>query len=133
MSKFVLEIEEEYDFSLIGISCHHKDYRLCWELNKVMEIHLNRVDDYVIENTKFPFYEFLDDDNYLDYYLIGNRSGVGYLIPEQKKVDYFMLLKGNTSDELVSDIICKINSISLVLTSFNVDPNQLKSKANLLF
>jgi hypothetical protein len=133
MSKFVLNIEEEYDFSLLGISCHAKDYRLCWELNKTLHLELVRVEDYLLDKATFSFYEFQDEENYLSHYFIANRGSEGYLIPEQKKVDYWLISKGNISDSLIDDFICKINSVSLVLTSFNIDPNQLKSKQNLLF
>ena len=137
MSKLVLTIEEDYDFTLIGISCHTKDYRLCWELNKVLQTDLIRTTDFEInkksEQVSFSFYEFIDEANYLEYFLISNRAKNGFLIPEQKKVDFFLMVRGNISESLTKDIIGKINSLSLVLTSFNIDPNQLKSKQNLLF
>ena len=137
MPKVILSLEEDYEFILIGISSHTKDYRLCRELNLGLCIDLLRVGDLEISQKEeikaFSFYEFVDEDNYLEYYLISNLSSSGYLIPEQKKVDFFLMLKGNISIDLKDDIICKINSLSLVLTSFNLDPNQLKSKQNLLF
>lgn len=137
MSKILLSLEEEYEFTLIGISCHTKDYRLCWELNKVLSFDLVRTDDLEI-NVKtvinnYPFYEFIDEDNFLEYYLISNRGNNGYLIPEEKKVDFFLMIKGNIMNDQLHDFIIKINSLSLVLTSFKIDPNQLKSKQNLLF
>lgn len=136
MSKIILSLEEDYDFALLGISCHTKDYRLCWELNKVLNFDLVRAADLEINKTiinKYSFYEFIDEEHYLDYYLISNRSNTGYLIPEHKKVDFFFMIKGNISDFLIDDILSKVNAVSLVLTSFIIDPNQLKSKQNLLF
>jgi len=137
MSKVLLSLEEDYNFTLIGISCHTKDYRLCWEINKTLNTDLIRVNDLEIskkgELNSFSFYEFIDDENYIEYYLISNLGNNGYLISEHKKIDFFLLLKGNTSTNQVKDFIAKINSLSLVLTSFSIDPNQLKSKQNLLF
>ena len=137
MSKLVLTFEEDYDFSLIGISCHSKDYRLCWELNKALSIDMIRTADLEISKkdkiSSFSFYEFIDDANYLEYFLISNLGKSGCLISEHKKVDFFLMVRGNTSESHTKDIIGKINSLSLVLTSFNIDPNQLKSKQNLLF
>lgn len=137
MSKVILSLEDDYDFSLIGISCHTKDYRLCGELNNILHIDLIRTKDLEIDKKeaikRYSFYEFIDEDNYLEYYLIANLGNNGYLIPEQKKIDFFFMIKGNTSNNETQDIICKINSLSLVLTSFNIDPCQLKSKQNLLF
>jgi hypothetical protein len=136
MSKILLTLEEDYDFILIGISCHTKDYRLCWELNNVLSFDLIRTDDLEINKRttdKHSFYEYIDEDNYLEYYLMSNRGDNGYLIPEHKKVDFFFMIKGNISEQLGEDLIIKINSLSLVLTSFKINPNQLKSKQNLLF
>ncbi len=133
MTKFVLEIEEDYEFALIGLSCHSKDYRICRELNQQLNIDLTRQHDYIVEKQAFSFYLYLDEDNHIDYYIITNRSKSGFLLPEQKSVDYFLLLKGNYSDELIKNLIWKINNISLVLTSFKINPLQLKSKQNLLF
>lgn len=137
MSKLILTFEEDYDFSLIGISCHSKDYRLCWELNKLFFIDMIRNADLEINKkdkiSAFSFYEFIDDANYLEYYLISNRGNSGYIIPEQKYMDFFLMIKGNISDNHTKECIAQINSLSLVLTSFSLDPNKLKSKQNLLF
>ena len=32
--KYTLLEEYDYDFTLIGISCHAKDYRICWSINQ---------------------------------------------------------------------------------------------------
>ncbi|MGB0881744.1 MAG: IPExxxVDY family protein [Vicingaceae bacterium] len=137
MSKILLTLDEDYDFTLIGISCHSKDYRLCWEINKALGIDLTRTQDLEIrkkgEVNSHSFYEFIDDDNYLEYYLISNRGSNGFLIPEQKSVDFFIMAKGNISDNHTRDTISKINALSLVLTSFSINPDTLKSKQNLLF
>lgn len=137
MSKFTLNIEEDYDFSLIGISCHAKDYRLCYELNKILEIDLVRGEDLDIDskNTKanYALYDYIDEENFIDYYLISNRSNKGFLIPEHKSTDFFLLLKGASNDDIIENIINKISEIELVLTSFQIDVNSLKSKQNLIF
>ncbi|MCB0380941.1 MAG: IPExxxVDY family protein [Flavobacteriales bacterium] len=137
MSKFTLNIEEDYDFSLIGISCHAKDYRLCYELNKILEIDLVRGEDLDIDskNTKanYALYDYIDEENFIDYYLISNRSNKGFLIPEHKSTDFFLLLKGASNDDIIENIINKISEIQLVLTSFQIDVNSLKSKQNLIF
>jgi len=137
MSIFQLNLDEDYEFTLVGISCHSKDYRLCGELNKTLYTDLTRTKDLEIHKkdsiNSHSFYEYIDEDNYLEYYLISNRGDNGFLIPEQKKVDFFFMAKGNISENHTNDVINKINTLSLVLTSFSIDPNLLKSKQNLLF
>jgi len=137
MSKLVLSLDDDYDFSLIGISCHAKDYRLCWGLNKALQISLVRGADYEItkkkEITTYAFFEYLDEVNYLDLYLIANKGNKGDLITEQKMTDFFLLIKGNPSEYQMSDFTKKINALNIVLAAFKVDPESLKSKQNLLF
>ncbi|PJB14375.1 MAG: hypothetical protein CO118_08875 [Flavobacteriales bacterium CG_4_9_14_3_um_filter_32_8] len=141
MAKLLLSLDEEYDFLLIGISCHAKDYRLCWELNKLLNFDLTRANDLEIitnnrnkknEINSYSFYEYGDEEYYLDYYLIANRGNHAYLIPEQKKVDFFLMIKGNLSEQNLKKLLININSLSLVLTSFTINPNELKSKQNLI-
>lgn len=137
MSKFTLNIEDDYDFNLIGISCHAKDYRLCFELNKTFEIDLTRTDDLDIDLKKskanYALFEYIDEENFLDYYLISNRSKNGFLIPEYKSTDFFIMLKGASNDDIIDNMITKILEIDLVLTSFQIDVESLKSKQNLIF
>ena len=40
--KKVLNVDEDYDFSVLGLSCHAKDYRLCWEINKALGTDLEK-------------------------------------------------------------------------------------------
>jgi hypothetical protein len=40
--KHLLVEEYEYDFSLLGICCHEKDYRLCWAVNSTLDLNLTK-------------------------------------------------------------------------------------------
>ena len=40
--KHLLEEEYEYDFKLLGICCHEKDYRLCWAVNSTLDLNLSK-------------------------------------------------------------------------------------------
>jgi len=137
MSKIQLKLEDDYDFCLIGISCHHKDYRLCYELNKSLEIDLEKDNDLVInkvsETVAFSLSLHLDEENHLEYYLIANKGTQGYLINEQKSADFFMMLKGVVNDNDVQQLITTLKSMNIILAAFEIQPESLKSKANLLF
>ena len=34
MAKQKLEMDSDPDITVIGISCHENDYRLCWSINR---------------------------------------------------------------------------------------------------
>jgi len=137
MSKTLLTLDDDYDFGLIGISCHAKDYRICWEINKTFNINLVRGRDYEInkknEISTHSFYEFYDEANQIELYLIANKGKKGYLIPEQKTTDFLLLLKENVTGYQTNLFLSKLNNLALVIAAFSIHPEDLKSKQNLLF
>lgn len=137
MAKLVLEFEAEYDFHLIGICSHVKDYRISWEVNKLLNLELAKDEDHTLylqkEELSFPCYSCKREEELKEYYLIGNRSKGVYLIPEESEVDYFLVLKGFFSDEEIKKLAQKIGDLKTVLTSFAIEVEELKSKQNLVF
>lgn len=139
MKKHLLEIEYDFDFVLIGISSHEKDYRICWALNNKLDIELTKTDALEIKDKKqeeassFSLFACERPDEFMEYLVIANRSEKGLLIPEQKQMDYFFVIKGEIEDETVQEMINKIKEINFVLTAMRIDPSVLKSKQNLIF
>lgn len=139
MSKTVLRYEEEeFSFHLIGISTTYPDFRLCGDINKALQISLARDIDYTIRNPKtddeinFPFFSFTNEQDD-SYHVIGNKSERGLLIPEQKALDYFLLIKQGQSMINPAEIIRHLKSMKPIQAAFVLDPQKLKSKENLLF
>ena len=137
MAKLTLEVEEDYDFELVGICSHVKDYRLSWEINKALEYDLEKDDNYEInvkgDRQSYSFFSFIDDENLVEFYLINNRRSNGILIPEEKKSDYFLMIRGVLRGGHKEELIEKISNIKNVLTTYEIEVDQLKSKSNLLF
>lgn len=133
-----LEFDFEYDFDLIGISCHKRDYQICWSINKALGIELARGKDiHVIKKqTKkteiFAAFYWLDDDTETEFLLFSNRHPEGFLVPEQMQFDYFLMLRENFNFD-AAELTTKIRSIKHVLMASPVDVDSLKSKENLLF
>jgi len=132
-----LDFDYDYDFLLFGISCHLKDYRLVWMLNKTLGIHLKKEEDIVVDDTppakSFSFYAWDDEGNRLKYILVANRGDSGYLVQEQKQADFFIVLEGIYSIIDKDELLSKIRSTEQVLMAFELNPNELKSRQNLLF
>lgn len=138
MKKHRLFEDEDYDFTLIGICSAYSDYRLCWFINQALEIELQKTKDYHIPGKKedithHSFYSFQNIDNETEYYLIKNlSSNFKHLIPEKDQVDYFLLVK-NEFEKEPEVILQMLKRSEFISTAFIFDPNELKSKANLLF
>ncbi len=136
--KITLDIEDDYDFSLLGISCHSKDYRLSWELNRSLSIHLKRDEAIATSNKNqeeydFPTHRYYDEVNHLNYCLIDNKFEGNVLIPELAQMDYIFKISGFGHTEKVSELKQKVQSIEIVLTTVKLDAQTLKSKPILLF
>jgi hypothetical protein len=138
MTKHQLHVEYDYDFVLIGISCHAKDYRLCWALNNNLHLELEKEEkDLEIfnkkqeESSRYSVYEYFHEENHTEYTLISNRSSNGYLVPEQKQADYFLIIKNNFEGDPL-DFVAGIKKIDFVLTAYPIEAEGLKSKQNLL-
>lgn len=123
-----------YDFDLIGISCHLKDYELCWNINKRLGFNLikQRQDiEISVKKTisKHPFYTFATEDGFINYWLIKNRA-TGLMVPEQPNADFFLKIEGEITPSV---LVGNLKDVPGILTAFVVDINKLKSKENFLF
>jgi arabinogalactan endo-1,4-beta-galactosidase len=67
------------------------------------------------------------------YYLFGNRNGSVNLIPEQKQTDYFLKIQTEAEFIDLPELVQKIKELPSVLAAFSINPEQLKSKENLIF
>lgn len=139
MSKYSLEDDYDYDFNLLGISCHEKDYRICWAINQILGISLQKEEkdiEVIIKKSNryslHTMFTFIDEENEIEYRLISNRSTMGYLISEKPQADYLFLVTENFQMEFAK-ILSTIKLIPFVLTAFEINVNDLKSKENLIF
>ena len=138
--KHLLAEEYEYDFSLLGICCHEKDYRLCWAVNSTLNLSLSRSreDIELVFNKEsrpdanFSVYSFKSENSSDKYHLISNKCQRTWLIPEKSHFDFFLMVK---SDEKKSYnfYLNKLRTIPFILTANHVVVEQLKSKKNLIF
>lgn len=138
MAKHKFTFDEEFDFELIGVCSSHSDYRLCWGINTALSISLVKEKDYSILEKKdgehlHSFYAFYDEEERVEYFLIKNVSNnFKHLIPEKDQIDYFIIIKNNFVKD-IEVMLAAIKELDCVLTAFIFNPNELKSKLNLVF
>ena len=144
--------EEEY--SLIGIHTALEDYKLAYLLNKNINTRFSKSQknlEFEKDKNKasFSIYNFTNKDYDFDWFLIANSfkrenqteskdlflttETKTYLIPEKKKVDFFIKISGEVGFDFVSGTIQKIKKIEQIITSYSIDKNTLKSKDFLIF
>ena len=140
MAKKVLRISEEdkFDFILIGLVCSHRDFRLCRELNRKLDINLSKQDEYTVFNNKrmedqfFSFYEYVSEEDDR-YNVIANKSLKGLLLPEQNQIDFLLLIRMYPMRIEEQELIDQLKEIPIVLAAYKLDTVKLKSRENLVF
>jgi len=157
-----LHIDEfdEIDYRLIAIHTSLEDYRLAYYINQNLPIILKKSDCNVhISNkdgeTQFTRFVFEDEKAGISWDLIQNQnemllspqrvneglfaesyndfSAKVYLIPEFKKVDYFLKIENAAESIDILKIINKIKKVDRISTVYTVDVENIKSKNNLIF
>lgn len=132
MSKVKLQIDYDYDFCLIGIVSHEKDYRLCWMLNTLLNIQLAKNEDHDTGQSKHSMYSYIQEELFREYYLLANKGDVHSLIEEHKHIDYFLVIKGALEEDEKKHIIELIKKSDMVSAAYLIDVLSLKSKQNLI-
>ena len=162
MAVHKLHIDEfdEIDYQLIAIHTSLEDYRLAYFINQNLPIILKKSNCTIqISNkegeTEFTRFIYEDEKTGISWDLIQNQNEILlspqrinqglfdesnisfstkiYLIPEFKKVDYFLKIE-NASEEIdVEKITSQIKKIERISTVYSVEVEKIKSKNNLIF
>ena len=103
----------------------------------MLEMDLTRGEDHTVileENVEdaHALYDYFDEENQVEYYLIENLGTELYLAPELKEADFFLMIKGAYS-QLNADIKKSLMNAKHVLATFSITPEKLKSRQNFLF
>ena len=151
---------EENDYKLIAIHCPLEPYRLAFFMNKKLQVNFKRSKfDLNVYSKKsdsqYVRFEFEDKNNTIFWNLIENKNQdvassksasydlfssasisfpkISYLIPELKKVDYFIKIDFEEQEINTGLIIQNIKNSEFITTVYEIDVNKIKSKNNLIF
>jgi hypothetical protein len=130
--KYTLSASSDEDFQLIGIATQLRDYRLCHQLNKNLYLELEKLDDLNAELSQegtfgnFSFFHYRKPENFIDFFLIANKSSDGILLPELKQADYFLVIHGPFPNESLDRFLKTSKSLPGVLASFPIDISKPK-------
>jgi hypothetical protein len=158
--KVYIEEFEEDNYYIIAIHTSLEDYRLAYFINREIAIRLSKnesdIQSQVKEGeTSFARFTFEDEKNDIKWDLVQNKNEIegkentitqdlfsnsdnsfsssAYLLPEYKKVDFFLKIENAEKDINITEIVSKISAIDSIKMVYNVDKDKIKSKNNLIF
>jgi len=124
VKKYELTFDEEQPFEIYGISSAFADYRLTWELNQVLGIHLEKTEnsfEVFIPKTKsnqqFRYFFYEDQELLTKFFLVKNKQEQHLLQADRPMIDYFLILKENNSHP-INELQTKLRSINGVVAIF---------------
>lgn len=158
MALHKLLVDDFYDdtYKLIAIHCGLEDYRLAYLLNRSLDLNLTRKDedlDFEYLKSSYSIFEWNNTSQYVTWNLISNvckkeedslySTGLFQtnqsvlktfnLVPEYKRVDFFIKISDEIQNVNEKIILNRLQNIPQIVTSYSVNPSELKSKDHLIF
>ena len=139
LNRKFLKFEIDLDFVLIAVTTSLKDYRICYLINKFLNFNFIKIPDLQVDifpgeaTVLFSRYHYTWETTETDFYFLANKGSEGYLIPEMRKADYFLLIKNYIDENDLDSLLSSLNKIPEIVTAVKIDPKKIKSRENLLF
>ena len=127
MKKKQLQLEIELDFALAGISCHLKDYRFVWLLNRVLQSNFTKTKQFCPHDSDRRFSQFEYSMELSTAYIFANRSATGYLINKKPQVDYWLKLE-EPDNKRLQKWVKEIQAIPQVLVAYEEGVEKIKEQ-----
>jgi hypothetical protein len=139
LNRKILKFEIDLDFVLIAITTSLKDYRICYLINKFLNFNFIKIADLPVDifpgaaPVLFSRFHYSWEATETGFYFLANKGSEGYLIPEMRKADYFLLIKNYIDEKDLDNLISSLNKIPEIVAAVKIDPKKIKSRENLLF
>lgn len=136
--KHKLEYTEDFNFLLLGLVSSENDYRLIWTVNQQLGFAFEKTGNHKVPGRsgqmelEFSHYIYENEDLFLLYRIIANKSEEGVLLEELKNIDYLMVVQGEFTDLYIKDLISGLKSMEHIQAVFRINPTSLKNRERLL-
>lgn len=134
MKRLSLKNTPQENIQIFGICSTEKMYKLCWEMNQVLDFQFVNVDSHRVYSKDNCFehilYEFIDLEKGIRYYLIQNKTLHNTLDKQHKIIDYFLVSISELENNQFEKIKKTCKGLSAVRVVIDVDYQKLKQKDN---
>ena len=136
MARLKLDLEPDPEVSVIGISSHVRDHRLCWSINRALDMELTRRRSGIEElqngrAAEFTAFDQIDEETQANCTLVNNHSTEGVLLRDLRQADFFLVVDRDWK-EPVDELLGKLRSADFVLAAFPLSFTQMKEGHKLL-
>jgi len=138
VKKHKLDLAIEEDFCLLGVVTDEPDYKLCWMINRFLDMNFEKQEELQLFHRKldeeqvFSHFSYHDSDALITFRIIRNRSENGYFLDELKNIDYLIHIQGEINTMRINDFMQSVGALEPVRMCVPSDLSRIKNKERLL-
>ncbi|MCD4710337.1 MAG: IPExxxVDY family protein [Bacteroidales bacterium] len=138
VKKHKLDLAFEEDFCLLGVVSDESDYKLCWMINRSLDMNFEKQEELQLFHRKlkeeqvFSLFSYHDDDALITFRIIKNRTENGYYLDELKNIDYLIHIQGEINTIRISNFMLSVGALESVRMCVPSDLSRIKNKERLL-
>lgn len=124
---YTIEEEQDYNLDVLAINSHEKAYKICWIINKKMNMNFVKKKDHIFQgdqNLRFQKFSYYNPNTETKYHILSNHSVDGCLDLTNKSVNYFFLIEGGVYNK--NKIIQTLSQINEILLVFELNLSKTK-------
>lgn len=133
VKKIKLEIDEEIEFPILGLSTALADYRLAWELNSKLNLSFRKLDgstffsipDKNKKDIDYEYYSYVNEEEMSKFFLVKNKQRGSTLFNDRERLDFFLVLRDNFIYE-IEDLISDLRKIEGVIAVFSFSSSEFE-------
>jgi hypothetical protein len=125
--KYLLNIDDELEFEVFGLSTPFADYRLAWELNDKLEFRFEKSSEFLSvfdrktkQLKKFQQFSFIDEENLTEIHLLKNKQGNQIVTSEHAMMDFFLVLRNNFTFDSVK-FLTQLRNTNGIVAAFKLE------------
>jgi len=137
VKKHKLSMAIREDYCLLGLVSDDPDYRICWAINRALDMDFEKQDDLKLHHKRlgvdqyFSLFAWQDEETLLTYRIIRNRSDQGLFLDELKNLDYLIHIQGEIHPDNINVFLKQVGSLPTVRICVPVDIKKLRNQERL--
>jgi len=138
VKKHKLDLAIDEDFCLLGVVTDEPDYKLCWLINRSLNMNFEKQEELQLFNRKlqdvqaFSLFTYYDEDAMITFRIIKNRTENGYYLDELKNIDYLIHIQGEINTLRISNFMLSVGALEPVRMCVPTDLSRIKNKERLI-
>lgn len=138
VKKHKLDLAIDEDFCLLGVVTDEPDYKLCWLINRSLNMNFEKQEELQLFHRKlqdtqgFSLFAYHDNDALITFRIIKNRAEKGYYLDELKNIDYLIHIQGEINTLKISNFMLSVGALESVRMCVPSDLSRIKNKERLL-